>query len=316
MLKMARTVTLNNGRPFPLLGLGTYEARDDEAVQVVKDAIDLGYRHIDTAAVYENEKAVGSAIQTKIQEGIIKREDLFVTSKLWCTNTKKDLVVPALKQSLSNLQLEYLDLYLIHWPFSLKDGAGFVPVDSEGKVQVADIDYVDTWKEMEKCAELGLAKSIGVSNFTIPQLTRVLENAKIVPATNQVECHPFLNQKPLIGFCKEKGILVTAYSPLANPGKQVAAGKPKLLDHSVLKETAAKYNKTAAQICLRYLIQIGVNPIPKSANKNRLAENINVFDFTLNDEDMRLLDDLNNNTRTCPFEKAVAAPHYPFADEV
>ncbi|GLH13983.1 1,5-anhydro-D-fructose reductase [Gryllus bimaculatus] len=288
------------------------KARNEEAIQVVKDAIDLGYRHIDTAAVYENEKDVGIAIEAKLQEGVITREDIFVTSKLWCTTTRRDLVIPALKKTLSDLKLEYLDLYLMHWPMSFKEGTGsFIPQDPDGKVLSIDRDYVDTWKELEKCAELGLTKSIGVANFNTQQLSRVIKNATIKPVINQIECHPFLNQKHLITFCKENGILITAFSPLANPGKQVVAGKPKLIDHPLLKEIGTKYNKTNAQIALRYLIQLGVNPIPKSSNKLRLAENINIFDFELNDEDMKLFMLIFSELR-----RSIGAYHYPFADEL
>ncbi|CAH1957251.1 unnamed protein product [Acanthoscelides obtectus] len=185
-----------------------FQSKPGEVEEAVKHAIDVGYRQFDCARFYENEAEIGKAIREKIQEGVVKREDLFITSKLWCTNMRPDLVEPTLKSSLADLGLEYLDLYLIHWPCAFKEGNGLLPEDTNnpGKVLFSDVDYVDTWKAMEDVHKKGLAKSVGISNFNERQVTRLLENAKVVPVVNQIECHPYLNQKRLTAFCKSKGI--------------------------------------------------------------------------------------------------------------
>nr|CAH7752802.1 unnamed protein product [Callosobruchus chinensis] len=216
-------IKLNNGLEIPAFGLGTWKSKPGEVEQAVKDAIDLGYRHIDCAYVYGNEKEVGAALKAKLNDGTVKREDLWVTSKLWNAFHRPDLVEKALKESLKNLQLDYLDLYLIHWPVAYK--------------------YVDTWKALEECVRKGLTKSIGLSNFNSKQIERVLSIATIKPVMDQVECHPYLNQKKLIEFCRSKNIAVTGYSPLEDP---------QLLDDPKLKQLADKYKKTPAQILLRY----------------------------------------------------------------
>ncbi|XP_021916996.1 1,5-anhydro-D-fructose reductase-like isoform X3 [Zootermopsis nevadensis] len=304
------TVKLNDNRDFPVPGVGTLFAKSDEGEQLVKDAIDIGYRHFDTAAVYQNEKEVGAGIKAKIAEGVVKREDIFLTSKLWNTKHKRELVVDACKKTLSDLGLEYLDLYLIHWPLAFKDSAELWPKDSNGKLLLANDDYVETWKGMEECVKLGLTKSIGISNFNTQQIKRVLDVATIKPAVNQIECHPYLNQSKLIAFCKERGIVVTAYSPLGSPNSIAMADTPAPLKDPKLQEIAKEHEKTAAQIILRYLIQHGTVPIPKSSNKERLKENIDIFNFKLSPQEMASIDALDRNVRVCTF----AEDHklYPF----
>jgi aldehyde reductase len=299
------TVKFNNGKEYPTFGLGTWKSKPGEVTQAVKDAIDIGYRHIDCAYLYGNEKEIGEAIKTKIAEGVVKREDLYITSKLWNTFNEPERVETALKASLSNLGLEYLDLYLIHWPFGLKySGDELFPIKSQNPLEFAasDVDYVDTWKAMENLCEKGLAKSIGVSNFNRKQIERLLENAKIPPVTNQVECSPYLNQKKLIEFCKSKGIVITAYSPLGSPDRpNRKPTDPVLLEDWKFKAIATKYKKTPAQIVLRYQVQRGLITIPKSVTKSRIAENFNIFDFELNAEDMVHLGSFDCNGRTCAF---------------
>jgi len=308
---MVPTVKLNNGYNFPVIGLGTYDAgKKGEVEQVVKDAIDVGYRHIDGAMMYQNEEEVGAAINAKIKEGVIKRDDIFVTSKLWNTYHKAELVQQALKKTLSDMQLEYLDLYLIHWPFAFKEGGSLMPKDENDKYMLSDIDYVETWKAMEECVKLGLTKSIGVSNFNSEQIERLLKVATVKPVTNQVECHPYLTQNKLIAFCKEREIVITAYSPLCRPSSTSAADWPAPLTDPKIQELAKKYNKSAAQIILRYLIQHETVPIPKSSNKKRLQENIDIFDFELSKQDIAAIDGLNRNTRICTF--AEYHKLYPF----
>jgi aldehyde reductase len=309
------TVKFNNGQTFPVFGLGTWKSKPGEVVQAVKDAIDAGYRHIDCAHLYGNEKEVGDAIKTKVSEGVVKREDLYITSKLWCNSHRPDMVEPALRLTLSNLGLDYLDLYLIHWPTAFKAGPDLYPVDATGKYLFGNDDYVDTWKAMEEVCKKGLTKSIGVSNFNKRQIERVLEKATILPVTNQIECHPYLNQKKLIGFCRSKGIVVTAYSPLGSPDRPWAKpDDPKLTEDAKIVQIASKYKKSPAQVILKYQIQRGNITIPKSVNKSRIKENLDIWDFQLTPEDIAYLDTFDCNGRVCHFVEATGHPNHPFTD--
>lgn len=277
----------------------------------MKDAIDVGYRHIDCAYQYKNERSVGNAIKSKIAEGTVKRSDLFITSKLWCTFHRAETVEVAIRKSLVDLQLDYLDLYLIHWPMAFKIG------EPRGKeeVEFSDYDYVLTWKAMEAVAKKGLAWSIGLSNFNKLQIERVLERAEILPVVNQVECHPYLTQIETIQFCHSKGIQVVSYCPLASP-ERMGSNKqlPKLLKEKILNEIAKKYSKSPAQIALRWQIQRGlVVVIPKSVHKNRQKENIEIFDFEMTKDDMNAITALNSNLKVCNFALARTHPFYPFS---
>lgn len=294
-----------------------FKSKPNEVYQAVKDAIDIGYRHFDCAHVYQNEKEVGSALSEKINSGEVKREELFITSKLWNTYHKKELVIPALKQTLENLKLDYIDLYLIHWPFGLKEGGELFPKDDNGKFLYSDSSYIETWKGMEECVKLGLAKSIGLSNFNSKQIKEILNIAEIKPVNNQVECHPYLNQAKLIEFCQKNDIAVTAYSPLGSPDRPMAkSDDPVLLEDSKLKEVAKKYNKTPAQILIKYQIQRNVIVIPKSVTKSRIASNFEVFDFDISPEDMDVLNSLNKpNGRMVSVPQYGDHPDYPFVEE-
>ncbi|KAJ3665102.1 hypothetical protein Zmor_000615 [Zophobas morio] len=306
-------VKFNNGREIPIFGLGTWKSKPGEVRQAVQDAIDIGYRHIDCAHVYGNEKEVGEALKAKIEEGAVKREDLFITSKLWNTFHRPDLVEGALKTTLANLGLKYLDLYLIHWPLGYKEEGELFPTDANGKIQFSDVDYVSTWKAMEEVAKKGLTKSIGLSNFNKRQIEKILAIATIEPATNQVECHPYLNQSRLIEFCRSKGITVTGYSPLGSPDRPWAKpDDPQLMDDPKLKDLADKYKKSPAQILLRYQVQRGVITIPKSVTKSRIQQNFNIFDFKLSADDMAYLDTFDCNGRFCPMTGGLGHPHHPF----
>ncbi|KYQ50361.1 Aldo-keto reductase family 1 member B10 [Trachymyrmex zeteki] len=301
MVLTASKVKFYNGYEVPIFGLGTWKSKPGEVTQAVKDAIDIGYRHIDGAHVYGNEKEVGAAIKAKIAEGVVKREDLFITSKLWNTFHRPNLVEPAIKRTLADLGLDYVDLYLIHWPHGFKEGGDLFP------------NYLDTWKAMEDVLAKGLTKNIGVSNFNSEQITRLLENATVKPVTNQVECHPYLAQKKLSDFCKERDILITAYSPLGSPDRPWAKpDDPKLLEDKKLIDLGKKYNKTPAQILIRYQVDRGHIVIPKSVTKSRIAQNMNIFDFKLSPEDIAYIDTFDCNGRICPVEGSKASPYYPF----
>lgn len=308
-------VIFNNGHTCPVIGLGTWKSQPGEVTQAVKDAIDIGYRHIDCAHIYLNEKEVGEALKAKFAEGVVKREEIFITSKLWCTFHRPDLVEGAIRTSLENLGLEYLDLYLIHWPQAYKEGDNLTPTDATGKAIPSPVDYVDTWKAMESLVEKGLTRSIGLSNFNKRQIDRVLEVAKIKPAVLQIEIHPYLNQQKLFDYCKTKDIAVTAYSPLGSPDRPWAKpGDPNLLEDPRLKAIAEKYKKSPAQVLIRYAIDRGMIVIPKSVTKSRIAQNFNVFDFQLTLDDIKEISSFECNGRLCSMGDT-HHPDFPFHDE-
>jgi len=266
------TATLHNGVKMPWFGLGVFKVEEGpELVSAVKTAIKHGYRSIDTAAIYENEVGVGQGIREAIQEANISREDLFVTSKVWNSDLGYESTIAAYEASLNKLGLEYLDLYLIHWPVAGK--------------------YKEAWKALESLYKEGRVKAIGVSNFHIHHLEDLMEDAEIKPMVNQMEYHPRLTQKELQAFCRKHGIQLEAWSPLM---------QGQLLDNEILKEIANKYNKSVAQVILRWDLQNGVVTIPKSTKEHRIIENASVFDFQLTEEDMERIDGLNQNHRVGP----------------
>ena len=262
---MKETVFLNNDREMPLLGLGVYKTADDEAETAITAAVNAGYRLIDTASAYKNEESVGRAIA----KCGIPRKDLFITSKIWNNAQRLGDVDGAFYRSLERLKLDYLDLYLIHWP---------VPGC-----------YTSTWLEMEKLLESGRVLSIGVSNFQIHHLEELKKVSGIVPAVNQIECHPLCYPKELIEYCQAEGIQVQAYAPLARGA---------YLDNDVMCVLGTKYAHTPAQVGLRWAIQKGISVIPKSVNPDRIASNANIFDFNIEDEDIAIMDTLNEDLHT------------------
>ncbi|XP_026725589.1 alcohol dehydrogenase [NADP(+)]-like isoform X2 [Trichoplusia ni] len=309
-------VQFSNKQYCPVLGIGTWLAKPEEVAQAIKHAIDVGYRHIDCAFIYGNEKEVGEAITAKIRDGTVKREDLFITSKLWNTFHRPDLVKGALLKSLENLNIKYLDLYLIHWPQAYKeDGPLYVTGDGT-EIQFSEVDYVDTWKALEPLVGEGLVRSIGVSNFNSKQLARLLQVATIKPVTNQVECHPYLNQRRLKDFCESHDIKITAYSPLGSPNRPWAKpDDPQLMKDPKLKAIADRLGKTVAQVLIRYNIDRGNIVIPKSVTKSRIASNFQVLDFKLSHEDMALIDSLDRNTRLVPSTDSLGHKHHPFEND-
>ncbi|AZU65012.1 aldo/keto reductase [Neobacillus mesonae] len=270
--KLQDTTTLHNDVKMPWLGIGVFKVEEGpELVNAVKTAIKHGYRSVDTAAIYENEEGVGIGIQEGLKEAGITREELFVTSKVWNSDLGYESTIAAYETSLKKLGLEYLDLYLIHWPV-------------EGK-------YKDAWRALENLYKEGRVKSIGVSNFQIHHLEDLMKAAEIKPMVNQVERHPRLTKKELQAFCKKNGIQLEAWSPLM---------QGQLLENEVLQKIADKHNKSVAQIILRWDLQHGVVIIPKSTKEHRIIENANVFDFELTKEEMQIIDDLNQNYRVGP----------------
>ncbi|MCC2528142.1 glyoxal/methylglyoxal reductase [Bacillus halotolerans] len=262
------TVKLHNGVEMPWFGLGVFKVENgSEATESVKAAIKNGYRSIDTAAVYKNEEGVGIGIK----ESDVAREELFITSKVWNEDQGYDTTLAAFEKSLERLQLDYLDLYLIHWP---------------GKDK-----YKDTWRALEKLYKDGKIRAIGVSNFQVHHLEELLKDAEIKPMVNQVEFHPRLTQKELRDYCKKQGIQLEAWSPLM---------QGQLLDNAVLTQIAEKYNKSVAQVILRWDLQHEVVTIPKSIKEHRIIENADIFDFELSQEDMDKIDALNQDERVGP----------------
>lgn len=263
-------ITLNTGAAMPQLGYGVFQVPADQVVEPVLAALQAGYRSIDTAAVYGNEEGVGKAIA----ESGLKREELFVTTKLGNDSQGYDNTLKAFDESLAKLGLDYVDLYLIHWPVPAKDR------------------YVETWKAFQQLHSDGRAKAIGVSNFQIPHLRRLFEETDVVPAVNQIELHPNLPQAELRAFHAEHGIATEAWSPLGQ-------GKG-LLDDASLVSLAEKYGKSPAQIALRWQIQLGNIAIPKSVTPSRIKENIEVFDFELADDDVAAISALKTGQRVGP----------------
>ncbi|XP_076891897.1 D-galacturonate reductase-like [Bidens hawaiensis] len=279
------TITSSDGpRPIPHIGLGTgtVTATGDAVKAAVLEAIKAGYRHFDTATFYGTEKPVGEAIAEALKAGFLKsREEVFVTTKLWCNSNERDLVLPALKKSLQNLGLEYVDLYLIHWPIKINYEHVKIPVPKE---LVTAIDLKGVWEAMEECQNLGLTKSIGVSNFSSQKIQDILSFAKIPPAVNQVEMNPRWQQKQLNEFCKKNNILITAYSPLASFGN--FWGNNSVVECDALQDIAKSKGKTTAQISLRWLYEQGVSFVVKSFNKERMKENFDIFDWSLTAEEL------------------------------
>lgn len=315
---MENSIELNNGQHMPLLGLGTWKSKPGEVEEAVRVALVNGYRHIDCAFVYGNEAEVGRGIRASG----VPREQIFITSKLWNTKHHAEDVEPAVRKTLELLGVDYLDLYLIHWPHGFQRGENNFPKDEAGNLIYDPVDYVETWPAMEALVSKGLVRSIGLSNFNSAQIQRVLDVATIKPAVLQIESHPYFTQIPLITFAKEKGIVVTAYSPLGSPDRPWARpGEPALLEDPKLVEIGTKYGKSPAQIAIRYQIQRGVVVIPKSVTPDRIISNAQVFDFELTEEDMGVVGGFNRDWRACvPMVEVEGVlvhrdrshPHYPF----
>ncbi|TXG37375.1 aldo/keto reductase [Seonamhaeicola maritimus] len=294
-----KTLKLSNNDEMPAFGLGTWKSAEGDVYNAVKTAIKNGYRHIDCAAAYGNESEVGKALSEAFNEGVVKRENIWITSKVWCNMHAKDDVIEALKQTLSDLQLEYLDLYLVHWPIAQKKEIPFVS-KVDDFISLEELPNEVTWEGMEKAVELGLTKHIGVSNFGPKALQQLISSAKIKPEMNQIESHPYFQQIDMISLCKSNNMHVTAYAPLGSgdrAAKFKAEDEPKLLEDPVILEIAASKNATPGQILISWALHRGTSVIPKSVNSGRIVQNFEAQNVDLSESDMAKIKALDENYR-------------------
>lgn len=316
------TITMNNGLVMPKLGFGTSRTAPDSAQleAATKYAIKVGYRHIDGAWVYFNDIALGRAAKQAIAESMvtITRDHLYIVCKIWNTHHTKVGVRMGVNDTLTNLGISYGDLFLIHWPMALKENVGVDPYprDENGKLVFSDTHYLETYRALEECVDEGLTKSIGLSNFNISQCEDVLRNCRIKPVCNQIEVHPYFQNDRLVDFCQNNGMVVVGYSPLG--AVDIAESRedvPNLLLDQTLIRIGKKYNKTAAQVCLRWSLQRGCVPIVKSLEPDQILENAQIFDYELIAEDMSEIKKLDKNKRIFTASDFKDHPFYPFKDE-
>lgn len=289
-------------KTIPRVGLGTWKAPNNEVTESVRFAIEeAGYNHIDCAYVYGNQKEIGAAFHDLFSRGVVKREDIWITSKLWSTDHEPERVEAACRQTLTDLQIEYLDLYLIHWPMSFPHGGDLWPFeeDNDKKLKLINVPIIDTWKAMEKLVEKGLVKHIGVSNFTIELLEKLLcADITVKPYANQVEQQLFLQEEALIEFCEKRDIIFEGYRTLGGPVSSRDPNNPVVLENPVLLEVARETGKTPAQVELKFLLSLGKNSVvlAKSSNSDRIRQNIDL-DFELSDDQIQRLKSQNRCIR-------------------
>lgn len=288
-------LTLANGDKIPALGLGTWQSASGVVGEAVLSAIHAGYRHFDCAPVYGNEKEIGAAFYKAFSDGLVKREDLWITSKLWNDSHERQHVVPALRQTLADLQLDYLDLYLIHWPVALRHGVSF-PEKKDDYLSPSEAPLTETWQGMEECIRENLTHHIGVSNFSPARLESVIAFAGHKPEVNQVECHPFLNQHELLATCAKHNVILTAYSPLGS-AKKKQGNTPNLFTNKIFGRIAAARGISSAQLALAWAVSRGTVAIPKSTHANRQKENLAAAAIILTSEEIREIDSLNQDFR-------------------
>jgi alcohol dehydrogenase (NADP+) len=316
------TILLSNGRKLPLLGLGTWQASDEKQLDTaLRTALDIGYRYIDTADLYQNEHIIGKVVEEYIKNGKFKREDIYITSKLPTHGHRNPEIF--IERSLERLRMDYIDLYLIHAPMPYQNNpeTNEPKEEKDGKRIVDLVPFNETWKVFEKYYDEGKLKAIGLSNFNEKQIQEVYDHAKIKPHNLQVECHILFPQKELFNFCKNLEISFTAYAPIGSPGRTAVQKGKNLVDespmkHSLVQKLAEKYRKSPAQILIRQMIQRGISTIPKSTNPERVKENFNVFDFELTKEEMNEFDSIGQNTRLFLFAMGKDHPWHPWPEDV
>lgn len=293
------TLKFKNGDNMPAIGLGTWKSGKGEVGEAVKIALKNGYRHIDCASTYGNEAEIGEAFSEVFSEGKIKREDVWVTSKLWNDSHRKEHVLPALKQTLKDLQLDYLDLYLMHWPVAFKHGVSF-PSKDEDYLSLEEVPIIETWNAMIEAKKQGLVKHIGVSNFSRKKLEDLMSKTTEIPEMNQVELHPFLPQPELLQFCKENDIHCTAYSPLGSGDRSAqmkAEDEPSLMKEPAIQEVAKKHNASPAQVLIKWAVTRGTAVIPKSTTKEHIISNLESEKLPLDEEDLKKIANIEKEYR-------------------
>ncbi|GJQ78281.1 hypothetical protein Trydic_g22123 [Trypoxylus dichotomus] len=299
---------------MPCLGYGTWQSQDETLEQALDRALEVGYRHIDTASRYKNEEVIGKVLKKWFDSGKLKREDVFVTTKLLPNAMDPDKVEDGLKESLQKLQLDYVDLYLLHFPLNIL-------VSENGTYGDPNFDFLDIWKKLEEQVDAGRTKTIGVSNFSIKKVDRLLKNCRIKPVNNQVEMHLYFQQKELVDFCTKNDVTIVAYAPLGSRGYNTflaSLGKPPrdlpdMFEDPIVIAIADKHSKKPSQIALRFLLQNGVAAIPKSVNPERIKENFDIFDFQLDDDDMAKLRSIDKGSegRICDFRASGRLYEHP-----
>ncbi len=290
---------LANGDTIPALGLGTWKSEKGKVERAIKEALKIGYRHFDCAPIYGNEVEIGQAIKEALDSGLIKREELWITSKLWNSAHEAEEVLPALQKTLRDLQVDYLDLYLIHWPIVLKKGVA-LPEKAEDFRPLDEVPLSETWKGMEDCLRKGLCKHLGVSNFTEKKLANLIEEGSVKPEVNQVELHPYLQQKELLEYCQGEDVLVSAYSPLGSGDRPAFLKKedePNLMEHPLIKQIAGQRGISPAQVLLSWGLTRGTIVISKSVNPVHLQENFAAAEIELNHQEMKALAELDLHYR-------------------
>lgn len=289
-----KTIELSSGDRFAALGLGTWKSAPGEVGAAVTSALEAGYRHVDCARIYGNEAEIGAALAASP----VARDDLWITSKLWNTHHAPADVRPAVEQTLADLGVDHLDLYLVHWPVAMRKGAA-VPLEAGDLIDLAELPLADTWAAMESLVDAGLCRNIGVSNFSAAKLEALCDGARIRPAMNQVELHPYLQQRGLLETCKSLGVAVTAYSPLGSRDRPaaLAADAPVLLEDPAVAAIAERRGATPAQVLIAWALERGTAVIPKSVNPARIAENLAAADVSLDAADMAELAELDRELR-------------------
>lgn len=284
-------IPFENGDAMPALGLGTWKSGPGEVGAAVETAVALGYRHFDCAPIYGNEAEIGEAFASVIAAGLVKREELWITSKLWNNRHLRQDVIPGLKQSLADLRLDYLNLFLIHWPIAVRPDVHF-PEKGADFLAPGEAPLEETWAAMEEALDLGLVRHIGVSNFSPPRLRRLLDHSRHQPEVNQVECHPLLAQRELLELGGGRGVVLTAYSPLGSPDRPARLHRgddPNLLHNEVIAAIAREAAISPAQVLLAWAVNRGTSVIPKSVNSQRMAENLAAAEVVLDAVQMRRL---------------------------
>jgi alcohol dehydrogenase (NADP+) len=309
-------LVFENGDKLDAIGLGTWKSEPEKVEHAVKYALETGYRHIDCAKSYANEKAVGRAFSTAFSEGNIKRDDIWITSKLWNNAHKEKDVIPALKQTLKDLQTDYLDLYLIHWPVAFKPGIDNFPKTDDDYLSLEEAPIIETWNKMLEAKKQGLVKHLGVSNFSIKKLQKLTKQADDMPEMLQVEMHPYLPQPDLLDYCREKEMNITAYSPLGSGDRakgMKADNEPNLLQDETIAKIAEKHQCNPGQVLIKWAEKRGTAVIPKSTTEKHIKMNLKSTELNLDDDDLQAISDIDIRFRYVDGEFFVT-PGNPYAN--